>query len=1091
MTARTVHDTLNKDVESNLGRSEVRVQSVQSDHISAGTAVSATLEIRLLGELEVLRDAKPLLLPRSKKTRALLAYLVATATTHARSRLCELLWEYPHDPRGSLRWSLTKLRPLLDDAHSRRLIATRDRVGFEPLGCRIDCVALKENLARGVADVDTNTLLDAAALFRGELLEELDMPDCYRFHEWCVAEREALRNLRASVLKELVKRLESSPALALPHARTWVSVDPFAEAAHIQVIRLLNRLGRGRDALQQYESCRRILKNELRIEPSRALDHARFDLESGAIDTHNGPEEREPMAPGTSPAPLIGRRDELEILQDLVARAHAGRSHSPVLLLTGEPGIGKTSLLGTLGDRARAAGGLVLAGRAFEAEMLRPYGVWIDALRSQKQVGLPSATTNDLAPLLPEVGHPGSQLPSIDRNRLFDAVVQTLDWHRRRSGLVCLIIDDLQWLDDASAALLHYVARALAEPRIILACAARKAELPENAAAATLVRALQRDRRLRRIDLEPLDPDDARSLARATAANVDVERVVSEAQGNPLFVIEIARAIDCGQAGDSSERIEQIIDERLGHLGGQAGDLVGWMAAIGRGFDLGLLAQASRIEAPDLLDALDRLDRANVVRELHSGDSDVSYDFVHDVVRQAAYRRLTGPRRRLIHLRLALAMSALDDADATLSAEVAYHAALGGDEELAARACVRAGERCLRVFALKEASELAERGLRSIQRLDTQTRVQLHVDLLKVYVHSTLGCVRARELETELSRLILEAQSAGLHAAVQTGLYLRAVLGAETGDFAGAQREVLRSVEAARKADPDTALRALANTARCLAQLEREPLRAEALLAEAQSISLKLGRTVIDLPWALGLLRHFTGDHDAAMEHLAQALKIARDEGDHWAECECLARMTMIDIECGRLREALSRCDTHREVAVKLGEGSEGAMAAALEALARQLAGEPAADASLEACIARLREIDTKGQLAYVLNHAAFVDLREKRLERARLRAQEALSAAEAVDRSSEVAVALSILARIAAGEGPIAASRAKDVAQERVRRLGAISARARAAVLAASARIEKRTEQSRRSQRTKEGRSGVRDNRDNIRSTADRRSAE
>lgn len=329
-------------------------------------------------------------------------------------------------------------------------------------------------------------------------------------------------------------------------------------------------------------------------------------------------------------------------------------------------------MLEALADGARAADGLVLAGRSFEAEMLRPYGAWIDALRSASHVGLSSQTRDDLAPLLPEVGQAGSSLSTVDRNRLFDAVAQTLAWHSHPRRLVCLVLDDLQWLDDASAALLHYAARASAEPRMIIACAARKAELAENAAASTLVRALDRDRRLRRIDLAPLAPDAARSLARATAVGVDVERVVAGAQGNPLFVIEIARAISRGQSGDSSERIEQIVDERLGHLGGYAGDLVGWMAAIGRGFDLALLALASEVEAPDLLDALDRLDRANVVRELRGVDRGASYDFVHDVVRQAAYRRLTGPRRRLIHLRLARALSALDDAGAACYHEIAF-----------------------------------------------------------------------------------------------------------------------------------------------------------------------------------------------------------------------------------------------------------------------------------------------------------------------------------------------------------------------------------------------------------------------------------
>src|SRR5580698_8246834 len=89
------------------------------------------LEIRLLGELRVVRGGQPLGLPASKKTRALLGYLVASGRPHLRQKLCELLWPGPDDPRAALRWSLTKIRALLDEPSAARLIADRERVAFE------------------------------------------------------------------------------------------------------------------------------------------------------------------------------------------------------------------------------------------------------------------------------------------------------------------------------------------------------------------------------------------------------------------------------------------------------------------------------------------------------------------------------------------------------------------------------------------------------------------------------------------------------------------------------------------------------------------------------------------------------------------------------------------------------------------------------------------------------------------------------------------------------------------------------------------------------------------------------------------------
>src|SRR5215212_1304242 len=102
------------------------------------------LTIRLFGELEVSRGAETLVLPPSKKTRALLAYLVATGRPHRRERLCELLWDVPDDPRGALRWSLSKLRPLVNDPGTVRLQAEGDTVALRADDIHVDLFALRQ-----------------------------------------------------------------------------------------------------------------------------------------------------------------------------------------------------------------------------------------------------------------------------------------------------------------------------------------------------------------------------------------------------------------------------------------------------------------------------------------------------------------------------------------------------------------------------------------------------------------------------------------------------------------------------------------------------------------------------------------------------------------------------------------------------------------------------------------------------------------------------------------------------------------------------------------------------------------------------------
>src|SRR5688500_987983 len=137
------------------------------------------LEIRLLGDLEVLRGGRPQPLPASKKTRALLAYLVATGRPHLRERLCDLFWDGPDDPRAALRWSLTKLRPLVEP----HLVAGREHVEFNSPDIDIAQIS-------NVREATTETLEQWAAMFRGEFLDGLDLPSCFRYQQWCVAERE-------------------------------------------------------------------------------------------------------------------------------------------------------------------------------------------------------------------------------------------------------------------------------------------------------------------------------------------------------------------------------------------------------------------------------------------------------------------------------------------------------------------------------------------------------------------------------------------------------------------------------------------------------------------------------------------------------------------------------------------------------------------------------------------------------------------------------------------------------------------------------------------------------------------------------------
>ena len=218
------------------------------------------LDLRLLGEIELIRDGERIALPPSRKTRALLAYLAATGRPHRRDRLCAMFWEIPDDPRGALRWSLSRLRGLVDEPDQPRIVATRETVAFEPADAGVDLLALRARIAAGLDALPVGEMQTLAAAFRGEFLEGIDLPNLPDFQAWCLAEREDLRRLHVRLLSTLIEQLADQPDAALPHAREFVKVDPLNEAARASLLRILVRLGRQAEADQHFDSAVRVLK---------------------------------------------------------------------------------------------------------------------------------------------------------------------------------------------------------------------------------------------------------------------------------------------------------------------------------------------------------------------------------------------------------------------------------------------------------------------------------------------------------------------------------------------------------------------------------------------------------------------------------------------------------------------------------------------------------------------------------------------------------------------------------------------------------------------------------------------------------------
>ncbi|MGZ3236334.1 MAG: ATP-binding protein [Burkholderiaceae bacterium] len=998
---------------------------METSHTSrACVAKGKIIHIRLLGDLAVMHAGKEIALPASKRSRALLGYLIGTGTAQTRQALCDLLWDGPDDPRAELRWSLTKLRPVVDDAQIHRIDADRERVQFVSHGATIDVNEVRTLLADGVDVATVVALEQAATLLAGEFLDGLDLPACYRFHQWCMAEREAYGALRIKVMHALIHRLADEPERALTYARTLVAADPLSEPAHAALIRLLIAAGRLRDAESHCRHAESLFQRELGIMPAHELKNAARQLRDTLRQRPQAivPEDSALKLPIHQPAsieplaevsvPLVGRTAERNLIDAAIASLERPGKRN-MLLFVGEPGIGKTRLLETLAERAEKIGCRVLFARCFEAEIMRPYGGWIDALRALPIALVPEALRRDLGPLLPTSD--AASIEQGDRTRLFAAAAELMKSLAAQQPLV-LILDDLQWLDEGSSALLHYLERSADQnTRLLIASAARQGEIDDNQWTKGLVHSLARDRHLQQCLLDPLSAGDVALLLARAAPTADAEAVHRQSGGNPLFVLTLAEAKD-GAAGEELS-LQALTADRVERLDENSRELIAWAAATGREFRLEMLAAAMNLPETELMMRLDRLERRGLLMPTGEGH----YDFAHDLVREAVYRGLSQPRRRAMHRQIARVLEAAAVNDTSLYGELVHHASQAGDAALTVRACIAAAEHCLRVFANAQAVTAAERGLSMLEKLSAGAeRVAAHIALLKLRIVATAAdprTTRVPDLMQQLQKSIGEAEWMGLHSAAASGLHILSWLAQQANDIESARAATLRAEQMSRTADTATHCLQLANTGRCLLEVESDLPQARKLINTAAVQADEMNLHIIELQWGRGLLARWDGDLVFAQSAIQQAVELARLREDRWRELECLVWLATVQLECAHYDAVDLLCSEMAQVVTRMGD-VKVPMADALQAIA-DLRRTPArdaesADALLASGVHALRELDDKSHLAYVLNHAAELALQNNKFAQAESAAAEALKAAQAVGRSTDIAVAQALLAFVA-----------------------------------------------------------------------------
>ncbi len=194
--------------------------------------MSQILEISLLGELRVNCAGAQIALPASRKTRALLAFLISTGRPHRRERLCELFWDIPDDPKAALRWALSKLRKVVDTPDKCRIIADRERVHFDATGVLIDVKKLRTDIVHKPQVLSVKDLETMAYRLEQVLLDGLDGAGVGRFDAWLLAERHDVHLARVDVLKRLATHPHVPKIAAKKWFGLWEEIDPLGASSH-------------------------------------------------------------------------------------------------------------------------------------------------------------------------------------------------------------------------------------------------------------------------------------------------------------------------------------------------------------------------------------------------------------------------------------------------------------------------------------------------------------------------------------------------------------------------------------------------------------------------------------------------------------------------------------------------------------------------------------------------------------------------------------------------------------------------------------------------------------------------------------------
>ncbi|MGH9279249.1 MAG: BTAD domain-containing putative transcriptional regulator, partial [Acidimicrobiales bacterium] len=734
----------------------------------------------ILGPLEARRGESMIDLGPPKQRAVLAVLLVEANRVVPVERLARLLWdeERPARATGALQVYISGLRQALEPDRPTRMrsgyVVTQApgyllRVGPDELDSERFLTLASEGrvrLGQGDAAGARRVLAESLALWRGPALADFaDEPFATR-------EIARLEELKAAAVEDRVEAdlTLGRHAQAVAELEFLIGEQPRRERLWALLMLALYRSERQSEALQAAARARVLLREELGIEPGPMLRQMEHDIlrqapELGApvpaVPTTFPPYRPPAPAPAAESAPgtdssragvssrgLVGRDDELRLFDQRLAEVRSGRGS--VVLVSGEPGIGKTRLVEEVVARAADQSTLVVWGACDEGQGAPSFWPWVQVIRGliagvdpevvrpalEPGAGEIAQIVPDVKDLVPDVEPPAAVDPGVARAHLFRAVHGLVTGVAASTPLV-VVLEDVHWADLPSLHLMEFVAHRTAASPLLLVPTFRDADPAVGGPLAAVVGGLGGRPSCHRITLGGLSEAECglfiNETVGVTPSPAVAATVYARTDGNPFFVVELARLLSGEDAltGDLAPDVRvpagvrDVIRERLGRIPAPTRELLGQAAILGRDLDASLLAAAGRIEEDEVAERLDPALASGLLVPAPA------LRFSHALVQETIQAEMTDAACARAHVRAAAALRVAYGDDRDHAVERAHHllaAAPDVDLEEAFAAARVAAEVSERRLAYEQAEELLRRALVAVRYLPP-SRERTHNEL--------------------------------------------------------------------------------------------------------------------------------------------------------------------------------------------------------------------------------------------------------------------------------------------------------------------------------------------------------------------------